>query len=290
MIIAIIGKTKNMTEKSSAPTGGLPQNFDLGTILSQDDQVDLYAVRAAQSLFDAHEQALTDSTIDEKTGLLVQKTWMKNLDTVLETTERQEGMVHAYVADLNGFKAVNDALGHAAGDELLGLVGRAFSDTFRRDTDEVARGSRESATNGSIARLGGDEFAVFTVARDAHSVNQRSNHESTEEALLQSKRVNERLLELLADSKFSGYAVSLAVGSAKAQPNDTAESLFARADYDMFEKKYSAKINRLTPEDKQRLAEMIPYLESIGTRVEGWLKTAVLDEKSEGEIKINRVS
>src|SRR5690606_25479897 len=49
--------------------------------------------------------------------------------------------------DLDRFKPVNDALGHAAGDAVLVSVARVIADTARR--------------TGLAARLGGDEFAVL---------------------------------------------------------------------------------------------------------------------------------
>ena len=51
------------------------------------------------------------------------------------------------IIDLNGFKSVNDTLGHSVGDQLI---------------CEVARRFREVAGPGvNVARLGGDEFAVL---------------------------------------------------------------------------------------------------------------------------------
>lgn len=85
------------------------------------------------------------------------------LEQTLRLASRQRHAVAVLWLDLDGFKAVNDTLGHAAGDELLRQVGQRLKATLR-----------ESDT---AARMGGDEFAVVlaTVARseDAMGVAQK---------------------------------------------------------------------------------------------------------------------
>ena len=84
---------------------------------------------------------------DALTGLVNRLEFETQLDRLLAKS-RQNGSVHALMyIDLDQFKLVNDACGHAAGDLLLQNVSRLLEDVIRgRDT---------------LGRLGGDEFAVL---------------------------------------------------------------------------------------------------------------------------------
>jgi diguanylate cyclase (GGDEF)-like protein len=91
----------------------------------------------------AHELAHTDLL----TGLANRRAFERVLAEVVASPPSAD-CVHAVLAlDLNGFKAVNDVYGHAAGDEVLAIVAQRFKGAVRNID--------------LLARLGGDEFAVI---------------------------------------------------------------------------------------------------------------------------------
>ncbi len=93
---------------------------------------------------------------DGLTGLANRQLGIEWLRQALLQARRRDGQVAVLFLDLDRFKRVNDSLGHAAGDELLRLVGGRLVDTVRA-TDAI---SRPGGQDGAISRLGGDEFVV----------------------------------------------------------------------------------------------------------------------------------
>lgn len=87
-----------------------------------------------------------DATHDRLTGLGSRALLVEELTTALARTRRGGPGVSLLYIDLDGFKRVNDMLGHAAGDELLVQVAKRLRDALR---------------GGDLCvRLGGDEFVV----------------------------------------------------------------------------------------------------------------------------------
>jgi diguanylate cyclase (GGDEF)-like protein len=84
---------------------------------------------------------------DVLTGLANRAEFNSRLDEASKRVKHNGGGVTVMMVDLDKFKAVNDTLGHLAGDQLLSEVGRRLQSIIR-ETDV-------------LARLGGDEFAII---------------------------------------------------------------------------------------------------------------------------------
>jgi diguanylate cyclase (GGDEF)-like protein/PAS domain S-box-containing protein len=87
---------------------------------------------------------------DHLTGLANRLLFKRRLEAALAVRSRRGRPAALLLIDLDGFKAVNDALGHSAGDNILVQTANALTDLLG-DTDDVAR-------------LGGDEFAIVQPA------------------------------------------------------------------------------------------------------------------------------
>ncbi|HEV7437919.1 MAG TPA: EAL domain-containing protein, partial [Pseudorhizobium sp.] len=98
---------------------------------------------------DAHYQA----THDGLTGLLNRSGLLEILAAPACAGREPDESVTLHLIDLDGFKAVNDAWGHAVGDELLQMVSRRLQDVH----PEAAY----------AARFGGDEFALLQIGPSA---------------------------------------------------------------------------------------------------------------------------
>ena len=83
---------------------------------------------------------------DRLTGLLNRNGFERHLDLSIETAKKYNSTSALLFIDLDHFKAVNDELGHHAGDRLLRHVGDLLLHSVR--TDDI------------VARLGGDEYAI----------------------------------------------------------------------------------------------------------------------------------
>lgn len=118
----------------------------------------LHASRLA--LLDAKDLALYDAAHDPLTGLPNRSRFIDLLESALAKGKCGTAMQWAVVfIDLDGFKFVNDSLGHIAGNSLLIEAGNRFRALLGRERKD-RRGSRQPTIE-VLARLGGDEFTVL---------------------------------------------------------------------------------------------------------------------------------
>ncbi len=120
----------------------LPKDRLLGRLSGLADQ----AV-AALDRVELAEQVHRQATVDPLTGLANRRAFTDTLQRALAGEDGDVEGAAVVFLDLDRFKAVNDTLGHGAGDELLCTVARRLRDVVRADD--------------LVARLGGDEFTVL---------------------------------------------------------------------------------------------------------------------------------
>ncbi len=160
-------------------------------------------------------QSPYDANHDGLTGLPNRTLFHHSVAQQLALCQRNKQEFCILFIDLDGFKAVNDTLGHAAGDQLLREVSRRIAG--------ACRGSDISS------RLGGDEFAVALVHSD----------------LEHSRAFATRLVELISQPYLLGEVqveVSASVGVAHYPGTATdVDTLLRKADHAMYTAKSTGK-------------------------------------------------
>ena len=116
-----------------------------GAALSEDESI--WMMVDIDQLKHSEEQAQHQALHDPLTGLANRRLLEIQLRQALAQAKRSQQEVALAYLDLDGFKPVNDRLGHQAGDHVLQTV--------------AARLTRELRTNDTVARLGGDEFVLL---------------------------------------------------------------------------------------------------------------------------------
>lgn len=153
---------------------------------------------------------------DPLTGLLNRRGFAAELERQVALSRRYGPTGALVMLDLDGFKHVNDTLGHSAGDDLIITIGRALRSRLR-ETDV-------------LARLGGDEFAVILLGVDSDEAALVAG--DIAEAVRTAGRLDQPLLR----------PVTASVGVVAFSHGDaTAEDLMMRADLAMYDAKERGK-------------------------------------------------
>ncbi len=181
---------------------------------------------------------------DELTGLANRALFLDRMDHALRVSRTDADPVVVLFVDLDDFKSVNDALGHAVGDQLL----RTIADRVRAT----------SGTGDTPARLGGDEFALLL--EDRGGIDRALD-------------LAERLLDGLRQPvRLAGYDLTVlaSVGVAVAAPGMTTSSLLRDADIAMYEAKRAGKgqIKIFDPAMRLGASTQLEYRSELGLALE----------------------
>jgi diguanylate cyclase (GGDEF)-like protein len=171
------------------------------------------AIENGRLYHDVRERSLHDPL----TGLANRSLFFDRVGHAIARLGRQPGLrIAVLFIDLDGFKSVNDSLGHARGDRLLVLVAERLR-TVVRAAD-------------SVGRLGGDEFALLledlTTAEGAMTVAGRA------------LRLLTQPFDLAGESVNVGASIGIA---SRADSNTNADALINEADEAMYEAKRAGK-------------------------------------------------
>jgi diguanylate cyclase (GGDEF)-like protein len=172
---------------------------------------------------------------DELTGLGNRRMLLGHLHQALARGRRKGRGVAVTCLDLDGFKLINDNLGHA-GDELLRQVG--------------ARLRHVSRAAETVARLGGDEFTV--VIEDLDVSDDPAGSTGPSEPVLAARRIKRALEEPYALAGVEVHvSVSLGISVHPTDARDEA-TLIEKADAEAYVAKQQARSDPLLAVDDQR--------------------------------------
>lgn len=192
-----------------------PGGYRIGTLCLIDSNpremspADLETLEDLAQLVEDEIKVTSQVVVDELTKVANRRGFNMFADHTLSVCRRTNTPAELAFFDLDGFKAVNDKFGHAAGDELLKHFAELLVKCFR-DAD-------------AIGRLGGDEFVALLVGSDGDS----------------DKALN-RLRAMAADTDCEiRQRLKWSVGTVRFDPerHTTVESLLVEADAGMYDDK-----------------------------------------------------
>ncbi|HWW28559.1 MAG TPA: diguanylate cyclase [Steroidobacteraceae bacterium] len=147
--LPVLAVTAQPTHKLRALQGGakdfISKPFDLAEVLMRvHNMLEVRLLHQAANKYGKMLEAL--ALYDPLTGLANRRLLSDRLSVALVHARRSMSAVAVVYLDLDGFKQINDMLGHSAGDVLLKLVAARLAATVREED--------------TVARVGGDEFIL----------------------------------------------------------------------------------------------------------------------------------
>jgi diguanylate cyclase len=175
------------------------------------EELETQATSLQDSLRREHELALTDPL----TGLPNRLAYERRMAQIEEEVRERGSVACVGAFDIDHFKVINDSFGHAAGDAVLRIVGQ----TLTRELPEPA----------FVARYGGEEFVVIFAG------------DSADQALAAAQTLCETVAALAFHASQKPVTVTMSGGITRFLANDTAVSVFDRADRALYAAKRAGR-------------------------------------------------
>ena len=165
-----------------------------------------------------HREMAHQARTDPLTGLLNRRAFMDEMQRDMSRLDRNAETGTLMFVDLDAFKAVNDGLGHAMGDQVLVCLANILRKLVR--------------PSDLVSRFGGDEFAVWMSGVDHMTAAERADSLC--------RNVPNELQKVLPET-FTSAGVSVGLAARKVYSLETIEDLTRRADMAMYEVKRAGR-------------------------------------------------
>ena len=176
----------------------------------------------------AEQQVLRLAHFDSLTGLPNRPAFLERVNREIARAGHEGSKLGVLFMDLDGFKQINDSMGHAAGDEVLQAVADRLREVVR-PSDLVSRFA-QTRSEMELARLGGDEFTALLLGLSEPG-----------DALVVAHRIRDALARPLAlQGQPLTVGASIGISIFPIDGNDAA-TLLDRADTAMYRAKAAGK-------------------------------------------------
>ena len=150
-------------------------------------------------------QVLADT--DKLTGLFNREKLDESLLSLLSRSVSHDVPLALLIMDIDHFNQINDKEGHLVGDKVLKSLANRLQSKMR--------------TNDILARWGGEEFVIVLPNTDIKAATELSG----------------RLLDYVRSENIEGISITVSIGVTQYNSNDSADSLFSRADKALYQAK-----------------------------------------------------
>lgn len=232
MVVFCMGATSVVAFTAGATPGSIAFSLSVGTLTATAFPSLAYIFHQHSKrrneylqLEKAHVELKARSRIDHMTGLLNREAFFEAMKTGRSRIETGALLV----IDADHFKAINDTFGHGVGDRALKLIAFALHNVTRKDD--------------LVGRIGGEEFCVFLPGASGET----------------GMRVAQRIRAEVENTTFHTieyqvHPLTISIGVAFAQKNETNSQVLSRADHCLYMAKQRGRNRVVFDEESLRLA------------------------------------